>query len=125
MGIYYGTPRWNNGDFWVWGNYYGVIDMRSTNTTNCVLELAVYSHAGVDGLSGWHIYGGSSRTNGNHDTAEITVPAKNIPIFVYNSSGVPKRATNVYVYNSSGKPVLARGITVYDSSGKPKTVTWR
>lgn len=43
-----------------------------------------------------------------------------IDVWVYNSSGVPKRATNIYVYNSSGVPKEATAFYVYNSSGEPK-----
>lgn len=48
--------------------------------------------------------------------------AGSLPIYVYNSSKVPRNATAVYVYGSDSKPHLAKSVTVYDSAGKPHTI---
>ena len=49
----------------------------------------------------------------------VTIAASGAKVWVYNASGVPKRG-QVYVYDSTGKPRKATGIWVYDSTGKPR-----
>ncbi len=124
-GIYYGTDMWTAGNFWVWGNEYGVIDMRTTDTSKCQLKKAADTYGGKGGMSSWVVYGGKSRVAGGYSNATITIPAKSLPIYAVNPSGVYKMATHVYVYDSSGKPREAKAATVYDSSGKPHTTAWR
>lgn len=52
----------------------------------------------------------------------VTAAPGSLPIYVYNSSKVPRNATAIYVYGSDSKPHLAKSVTVYDSAGKPHTI---
>ncbi len=112
--------HWANGDFWIYGNEWGALDMRTIDTAN--VRRGTMNYAGVM-TDAWIINGSSTNWAQNPSKSyAFAVPAKGIPIYVYNSSKVPRQAQAVYVYDSSGKPRKAAKVTVYDSSGKPRTI---
>ena len=113
--------HYSNGDYWIYGTYYGLLD---------VTGYARYEYGEQDmSYNGYYwdactFYGNGSTGGGytlSYDASPIKVSAKGAPVYVYDSNGKPHRASNIYVYDSSGKPRRANKITVYDSSGKPHT----
>lgn len=134
MGIYKSSTNnsgYANGSYWDFGNNYGVLDIRSFNTSNCLYGGGTYGSYSFT-FDAFIMFGnssGSGKAYGDIATsaaAPYTIAAKGSKqwdLWVYNSSGVPKRAQDVYVYNSSGVPKAATNIYVYNSSGVPKEVS--
>ena len=115
--------HWSNGDFWIWGNTYGCIDMRSTNTSMVQLGTANYGSVRCDG---WLYKCGKVTNQGGIGSAPAsdpvyTVPTKGIPIYVHNGSAW-KKAQAVALYAGGAKKTV-KSVTTYDSSGKPHTIT--
>lgn len=89
--------------------YYGYVSLGSKGTK--ALGYAYYSCAALYGSSGVHA----------SNWVVCAVPVYKPNVYVYNSSGAPKRAEHIYVYNSSGVPKEASDLYVYNSSGVPKS----
>ena len=122
--IEYGDDNYVAGNDWMFGSDYGIlVGYRFADT--CLKGTMTHTssiNGRVRELPAFIVFAGNNNTDTGYDNAQIIIEAAG-GVYVYNSSGVPKRATAIYVYNSSGAPKLATTVTVYDSSGNPHTVS--
>lgn len=113
-----------NGEDWdLFNTEYGILIANSVDQANFQYQRTWTYNGLTRTLDSYSYYSGlNNSTEFSYANCPIKIKQAS-PVWVYNSSQVPKRASAVYVYNSSGVPKKAKSITVYDSSGKPKTVS--
>lgn len=112
--------HYTNGDFWIFGNQYGLLEFTEFASWGYGAYDGGYNGVNLDAVSLW----GGTGTGDGFQASECPIRVGSLPnVWVHNSSGSPRRATAIYVYDSSGKPRRATSITVYNSSGKPRTQT--
>ena len=123
--IEYNDANFVAGNDWMFGGDYGILV--GYQWTSSVLKGTMTHTSAINGrvreLPAYIIFAGNDTVSTGYSNAKLIVDAAGMPVYVYNSSGVPKQATAIYVYNSSGVPKRASSVTVYDASGVPHTLT--
>ena len=116
---------YNKGNDWMFGGNSGILI--GYNFSENVLKGTMTHTSSLNGFTktipAFIIFAGNNTTSPDYSNAKLIVDKMGLPMYVYNSAGVPKQVTSIYVYNSAGVPKKATGITVYNSSGVARTIS--